>query len=117
MLAARTIFRTLEGSRPSGPQSVPALAASLLLVAAPVSIVANQLSRDVEARADSFAIRLTDEPQAFIAFERRISLRNVSDPDPPDWRTFLLATHPPVIERIGAAVAWERRGQESVGGS
>ena len=36
-------------------------------------------------------------------------LRELSDPDPPDWQTILLATHPPTIERIGTAVAFERQ--------
>jgi hypothetical protein len=35
-------------------------------------------------------------------------VRNLSDPDPPDWQTFLLSTHPPAIERIGMGVAFER---------
>jgi STE24 endopeptidase len=78
-------------------------------------MISNQLSRSVEARADLYALRLTQEPQAFISFEKRIALRNLSDPDPPKWRTFLLATHPPTIERIGIGVAFERRRGESSG--
>jgi STE24 endopeptidase len=87
---------------------VPALAASLALVAIPVTVVANGLSRRVEARADSYSLRLTDDAQAFIRFERRIAIRNVADPDPPKLRTILLSTHPPTIERIGIGVAYER---------
>ncbi|MGI8715447.1 MAG: M48 family metalloprotease, partial [Solirubrobacteraceae bacterium] len=66
----------------------------------------NQLSRDVEARADAYALRLTAAPDAFVSFERRITLRNVADPDPPAWATFLFATHPPTVERIGIAEAF-----------
>jgi STE24 endopeptidase len=62
----------------------------------------------VEARADSYALKLTGAPEPFIDFERRIAIRNVSDPDPPGWRTALFATHPPTLERIGAAVAYQR---------
>jgi STE24 endopeptidase len=43
-----------------------------------------------------------------MSFERRIALRNLSDPDPPTWVVWLLSTHPPTIERIGTAVAFER---------
>jgi STE24 endopeptidase len=75
-----------------------------------VTIVANQLSRRIEARADTFSLELTDAPEPFISFERRIAVRNVADPDPPGWRTFLLATHPPVLERIGAAEAYRSGG-------
>jgi Zn-dependent protease with chaperone function len=91
-----------------GPAAIPPIALALALVVPLVSTVSLQLSRRVEARADAFSLRLTDEPQAFIDFEQRIAVRNVSDPDPPGWRTALFATHPPTIERIGAAVAYER---------
>jgi STE24 endopeptidase len=66
-------------------------------------VESNQLSRAVERSADAFALELTHEPQTQIAFQRRITIKNVSDPDPPGWVTFLLGTHPPTIERIGQA--------------
>ena len=89
--------------------AIPALALALAIVVPLVTSVSNQLSRRVEARADSYALELTGAADAFIAFERRIALRNVSDPDPPTWRTWLLATHPPTIERIGIGEAYRRR--------
>ena len=52
-------------------------------------------------------LRLTDAPEPFIGFERGIALRNVADPDPPDWLVALLATHPPTVDRIGIAKAFE----------
>ena len=70
--------------------------------------ISNQLSRAVERRADAFALELTNEPETQIAFQRRIAIKNVSDPDPPGWVTFLLGTHPPTIERIGQAEAAAR---------
>jgi len=89
--------------------AIPALALALAIVVPLVTSVSNQLSRRVEARADSYALELTGAADAFIAFERRIALRNVSDPDPPAWRTWLLATHPPTVERIGIGEAYRRR--------
>jgi STE24 endopeptidase len=71
--------------------------------------LSNDLSRRVEARADSFALRLTHEPGAFINFEQHIVVSNVADPDPPAWSQWLLGTHPTDVARIGAAVAEERR--------
>lgn len=91
-----------------GPAVLPALALSITVMATTLTTISNQLSREVEARADSFALRLTGEPKPFISFERRIAVRNLADPDPPAWQTFLLATHPPVLERIGMGVAYER---------
>ena len=62
------------------------------------------LSRQVEARADGFALRLTRDPAAFIALERRLALANVSDPDPPALLHALFGTHPTTVERIGSAL-------------
>ncbi|MFP5362004.1 MAG: M48 family metallopeptidase [Thermoleophilia bacterium] len=104
---ARLTSRLAPGAQP-GPAVLPALALSLLVMTTAITTVSNQLSREVEARADSYALRLTGEAEPFIAFERRIALRNLADPDPPAWQTFLLATHPPTIERIGIGVAYER---------
>jgi STE24 endopeptidase len=84
---------------------VPALALSFALVSAPVGLLANQLSRRVEARADAFSLRLTEAPEPFISFERRITVRNVADPDPPRWLR-ILSTHPSTVERIGIAEAY-----------
>jgi STE24 endopeptidase len=97
---------------------VPAGALALGIVSFGVSTVSNQLSRAIEARADTYALQLTHAPEPFIGFERRITVQNVADPDPPGWLTFLLGTHPPTVERIGAGVAFERgeRGGQSPSG-
>jgi STE24 endopeptidase len=107
--AARTtdvLARRADGER-SGPAELPALALALAIVATPVTAVSNQLSRRIEARADSFALGLTDAPEPFVGFERRITVQNVSDPDPPRWVQSFMGTHPTTIERIGIAKAWE----------
>ncbi len=88
--------------------AVPAVALSIAVLVPAISAISNQLSRDVEARADRFSMELTRDPQELIAFQQRIAEQNVSDPDPPDWVTFLLATHPTAMERIGQALAFER---------
>ena len=71
-------------------------------------MVSNQLSRDVERRADAFSLELTHDPRTFIEFQDRIAVKNVSDPDPPAVARFLLGTHPSTIQRIGMAEAFER---------
>ena len=73
-----------------------------------IGVVGNQLSRAVEARADTFALELTDDPAALIGLQQRLAKTNLSDPDPPDAVSFLLGTHPTALERIGAAEAWEQ---------
>lgn len=106
-LTRRLAPAPLEDGRP-GADSLPALALSVVLVAAVIGVVSNQLSRAVEARADGYALELTDAPDAFIRFEQRIARQNVSDPDPPGLVTFLLGTHPPIVERIGMGVAYDQ---------
>jgi len=73
-----------------------------------LTMVSNQLSRDVEARADAYSLELTRDPQTLIDFQRRIAVKNVSDPDPPQAVRFLLGTHPTTMQRIGLAEAFER---------
>jgi len=89
------------------PAALPAVALAAGLVGAPVGVIGAALSRAVERRADQFALRLAGAPDAFVAFERAIALRNVADLDPPRWVTTLLASHPPTAERIGAALAFK----------
>lgn len=112
MWAVAVITRELapddSAGRAAGPSTIPALAAAIALVVTPVGIVSNQLSRSVEARADSEALRLTGDPDAAIAFQKRIALRNIADPDPPGWTEFLFRTHPTTIDRIGIAEAYRR---------
>ena len=91
-----------------GPRAVPAVALSLALLVPAMTMISNQLSRDVERRADSFSLSLTRDPRTFIAFQQRIAVKNVSDPDPPALARFLLGTHPSTIERLGMAEAFGR---------
>ncbi len=109
LLAVAVLTRALD-PRPgrADARTLPALALSVSVVLLVMTAISNQLSRRVEARADTYALQLTGEAEAFMEFERRISLRNVSDPDPPGWSHALFGTHPTIIERIGAGAAWAR---------
>jgi STE24 endopeptidase len=90
------------------PGVIPALALSVTLATLVLGVPGNQLSRRVEARADTFALELTRDPAAFIAMQKRLVLNNVSDPDPPGLTHFLFGSHPSAMERIGAAAAFRR---------
>jgi Zn-dependent protease with chaperone function len=102
-----------ERARPRGrlgtPAALPAIALSIAVVSLGLGCASNVLSRKVEASADSFALRLTRDPEDFIGFQRRISVQNVGDPDPPGWYQALFGTHPRTLERIGAGVAFESK--------
>jgi len=97
-----------EGDEP-GPHAVPALALAAMLVLAPVNAIANRLSRRIEARTDAFALRLTNAPEPFIGFEKRITVKNIAEPEPPAWAELLFGTHPTTLKRIGAAVAFRQQ--------
>jgi STE24 endopeptidase len=98
----------------AGPQpTLPGLTAASAGVLAPIGVIGNRLSRSVERRADVYALQATRDTEAFIDFQRRITLKNISDPDPPRLTHLLLGTHPTTLERIGLALAIGR----SPGGS
>jgi STE24 endopeptidase len=113
------VARLSERMAPAGgPAAIPAVALSLALLVPAVTAISNQLSRQVEARADRYSLELTGAPDALIRFQQRIVEKNVSDPEPPRWVSFLLGTHPTAMERIGQALAIkERREEGSPGGS
>jgi STE24 endopeptidase len=102
VLARRT------GVSERGPAALPGYALGLAIASLSLGIVGNQLSRQVEASADTFALELTHDPHALIQVQRRLALSSVADPDPPGIVTALAGTHPSTVDRIGAAVAYER---------
>jgi STE24 endopeptidase len=101
--------RTGPRGRLGTPAALPAIALAISVVSLGLGCASNVLSRKVEASADTFALRLTHDPEDFIGFQRRISVQNVGDPDPPGWYQALFGTHPTTLERIGAGVAFESK--------
>lgn len=102
--AVARLAERLEGSNAPG---LPALALAGGVVSGALGVVARQLSRAIERRADAFSLELTGEADAFVSFEQRITRQNLADPDPPRWLSALLGTHPPIVERIGIAAAYQ----------
>ncbi|MCQ4081576.1 M48 family metalloprotease [Streptomyces sp. RB6PN25] len=90
----------------AGPRSMALLAA----VAALLSVLAGPsgcaVSRRIERRADRHALELTADPAEFIRMQRRLTVANVSDPDPPRLLHLLFGTHPTPVQRIAAARAY-----------
>jgi len=103
----RAIARLAERMEGSSAPGLPALALAGGVVSGALGIVARQLSRAIERRADAFSLELTGEADAFVSFEQRITRQNLADPDPPRWLSALLGTHPPIVERIGIAAAYK----------
>ena len=97
-----------SGDDPRSPAALPALALSLAAALFAIGAVSTQLSRRVEARADSFALEQTRDPKGLIGLQRQLAVTNVAEPDPPAAWQWIFGTHPDTMQRIGAAVAFER---------
>jgi STE24 endopeptidase len=95
-----------RGDDPASPAVIPAVALALFAATLVIGVTGLQLSRRVEARADTFALRLTEDPRSFVELQKRLAAANVSDPDPPGWYRLLFGSHPTTLERVGAARAY-----------
>lgn len=104
------LARRISPAGPARPVAwLPALTLSAAVVSFLLGIPSGALSRAVERHADARAIALTGNPRALIQLQRRLALTNLSDPDPPPLLQTLFGSHPTTVERIGAALAAERR--------
>jgi len=107
---AQALSERFARRQPLGtPAGLPAIALAIALVGLGFGCASNALSRQVEGRADSFALELTREPKDFIDFQQRITLQTVADPDPPELLHLLFNTHPTTVERIGYGEAFGDR--------
>jgi STE24 endopeptidase len=83
----------------------------LVLAGSAVSLVmvpfAHAMSRAFERSADTFALRITRNPTAFISAMRRLAAQNLAEEHPSRLVQILFYSHPPVRERIAAAQAFK----------
>ncbi len=63
----------------------------------------NLISRSFERQADREALRLTENPGAFIQLKKNLGTANLSVVQPHPLIKAALYSHPPIIERIGMA--------------
>lgn len=103
----KELAERLRRGRPLGlPAALPALGLAAGIVGAATGSVSNVLSRGVENRADTFALDLTGDSDAFIGLTRRLAVTNLAEPATPRAWQLLFGTHPTTMERIGAGLAW-----------
>ena len=69
----------------------------------------NLVSRRAEKEADWLALQTTEDPEAVRTLFAKFSREVLSDPSPPWWSKVWFDTHPPTLERIRMAEAWEAR--------
>jgi STE24 endopeptidase len=94
-----------------GPADAAALPLILLVVGltmAAASPVMSAWSRAHERRADAFALRLTGNAEALLSVLRRLGALNLAE-ERPSALSALLASHPPLPERVAAVVDWQTR--------
>ncbi|MDX6366551.1 MAG: endopeptidase, partial [Nocardioidaceae bacterium] len=65
------------------------------------------ISRHIEARADAHSLDLTSDPTDFIKMQQRLAVTNLTHLDPNPVLSDIFNDHPPPLDRIGMALAWE----------
>lgn len=101
--ALRSAVPLLGLQGPADPAGMPVLlmaAGAMGLVFKPLM---NALSRAHERRADDFALRLTNNPSAFISAMRRLGQQNLAEDNPSRLVQVFFYTHPPIRERLRVA--------------
>ncbi len=88
------------------PAAVPLLITVGSILGAALGPLAAALSRRTEARADTFSLDLTRDPESVVALHRVLALEALADVDPPRWLHLLTGSHPTTLQRIAAARAW-----------
>jgi STE24 endopeptidase len=101
-LFARVLAKR-RGVELASPAGIAMIAAAAMIAVALSQPAANAYSRRIEARADAFGLRVTQNPQAAIALERQLTIKNLARPEPPATLQWLFGTHPAPMQRIGMA--------------
>jgi STE24 endopeptidase len=108
LLRSDAVLRATRSTAAADPRIVPFIifaVAVLNLITLPPS---NWLSRRFERSADSFALELTRDEDAYVRTERGLAIRNLADLEPGPLTYRLLFTHPAPAERIALAAEMER---------
>jgi len=88
------------------PAGVPVLMIASSALGLLVKPVMNAVSRSHERRADRFALRLTNNPAAFLSAMRRLGQQNLAEENPSRLAQAFFYTHPPIKERLRVAQEW-----------
>lgn len=79
----------------------------LLMVQTPI---ASAISRQMERQADAFGLRLYPNGLAAARSFAAFGTRDYADPDPPRWAVLWFYSHPPLRERVAAALHADAEG-------
>ena len=88
------------------PAGIPILLLTAGVVGLCVRPLLNAVSRSHERRADSYALKMTENPSAFITAMKRLGQQNLAEESPSKLVQAFFYTHPPIKERLRAAQSW-----------
>ena len=100
--ALATLGPSLGLRGPTDAAGLPLVLLAGSAMALSVVPLVNIWSRHLERRADRFALRMTQNPAAFISAIRRLGAQHLAE-RPSRLTALLLYSHPPVHERIASA--------------
>ena len=86
-----------------GPAVIFVLALVVTVAMFVLQVPGNALSRNIESKADRYALALTGEPEGLVDLQVGLAKANLSDVDPPALWHFLFGTHPSAFDRIARA--------------
>ena len=88
------------------PAGMPILLLTVGTMGLCVKPLLNAFSRSHERRADSYALKMTGNPSAFITAMKRLGQQNLAEDSPSKLVQAFFYTHPPINERLRAAQSW-----------
>ena len=97
------------------PAGVPLVFAVLVGINFILQPISNAISRIVERRADEFALKAANDPEAQASTERRLADLSLSVDKPNRLVEILFYTHPPSSRRIKLAEEWNKAGSTTDG--
>ena len=102
-ISTRTLTSLID---PAGFPLILTILIGLNFVLQPIS---NAISRTVERRADEFALKVANDPEAQASTERRLADLALGVDNPHRLIEILFYTHPPASKRIKLAEEWTKR--------
>ncbi|MGI8576368.1 MAG: M48 family metallopeptidase [Nocardioidaceae bacterium] len=108
LLRPRLLRKQVDAGSVGDPAIVPVVMGLAVLVSFAALPIQDTLSRHVEARADAHCLQLTHDPSDFISLQQRLAVTNLDHLQPNGFLSFWFNNHPPTLDRIGMALAWER---------
>jgi len=106
--ALRVTLATRSLPSITDPAGIPLVFASLIGISFILQPITNWLSRIVERKADEFALKAADDPEAQASSERRLADLSLSVDSPTRLVELLFYTHPSSSERVRLAEEWEK---------